>query len=144
MVTLEKLYDKAEQENINIHNFNLENHKGCYYEYKNKKFIFMNYCYINSETEEKLTLSEELAHYYTGATYNIDDTYYLKEKAEYKALKWQINTLLPYSELSTQIKKGLTEIWELAEYFQVSEDFIRQALEYYKNKNLVGGFYYEN
>lgn len=29
------------------------------------------------------------------------------------------------------MKSGYREVWELAEYFEVPEDLIRQAIEYY-------------
>ena len=51
---------------------------------------------------------------------------------ENKALRWQINILIPLSRLKEAIANGYTDIWDLADYFEVSEDFMRQAILYYK------------
>ena len=39
--------------------------------------------------------------------------------------------LLPFSEMRAAMEDGYTELYQLAEYFEVPEDLIRQAVEYY-------------
>ena len=41
---------------------------------------------------------------------------------------------LPLEELQEAVNKGYTEIYELAEYFDVTEDFILTAIEIYKRQ----------
>ena len=45
-------------------------------------------------------------------------------------------------ELDDAVASGCTEIWELADYFQVSEDFIRKAVCWYTHGNLAQELYF--
>ena len=54
-------------------------------------------------------------------------------RCEARVFRWQVKNMLPYEELEQAIKKGYTESWELAEYFDLSEEFVRKAVEYYKD-----------
>ena len=55
-------------------------------------------------------------------------------KSEHKAEKWAIKKLVPEDELQNAFKQGIVEPWNLAEYFNVTEDFIIKAVNYYKVK----------
>lgn len=39
-------------------------------------------------------------------------------------------------ELNEAVSEGYTELWELADYFNVSEDFMKKAICWYKFGNL--------
>lgn len=76
-------------------------------------------------------LAHELGHCATGYTHQSDSPLDLVCQHEYKANKWAVERFLPFSDSQAAVKDGYTEIWELAEYFSVSEEFIRWALYYY-------------
>ena len=44
-------------------------------------------------------------HYYTGKVYSLNDDKIIKDKAEYKALKWSYNVLIPFEDLKSAILK---------------------------------------
>lgn len=48
----------------------------------------------------------------------------------------QLKKLIPKDELDEAVKKGCTEVWDLAEYFGVTEPFMLKAIEYYKAQEL--------
>lgn len=103
---LNVLYNIAEKERIKVYNWKIEDVDGMYLEYKNNKAIAMNYNNLNTNYEEKCTLSEELGHYYMNATYPascIDKI--LISKQEYRAKKWSYTVLIPYEDLKLAIKK---------------------------------------
>lgn len=103
---LNVLYNIAEKEKIQIYNWEIENVNGMYLEYKNNKAIAMNYSNIDTNYEEKCTLSEELGHYYMNATYPAScKSKTLIDKQEYRAKKWSYNILIPYEDLKSAIKK---------------------------------------
>ena len=56
----------------------------------------------------------------------------MRERHEYRADKWAVHALLPRQELERAVKEGCTEVWELAERFGLTEDFIRRAAYVYR------------
>ena len=78
----------------------------------------------------------------TGSFYNEAATCDIRRKHENRADKWEIYELVPVSELDEAIAKGYTEIWDLAEYFGVTEDFMRKAVCWYTHGNLDIDLYF--
>lgn len=101
-----------------------------YGEIENEKVIGVRKDLYKSERKLKCALAEELGHYFTGSAYDFKKPQNYHEeleiaKKEYKAKKWQVFYLIPEEEFLKAIKSGITEIWELAEYFDVEEEVIR-------------------
>ena len=48
-----------------------------------------------------------------------------------------IQRLIPEEELDAAVGSGLTEAWELAEHFQVTEPFLRRAVAYYRSQKMI-------
>lgn len=88
---------------------------------------------LNSTKDEKIRLAHELGHCVTGSFYNRYSDFDIKAKSEYKADKWAIKKLIPKDELQAAFEQGYTEPWNLAEYFNVTEEFIIKAINYYYN-----------
>lgn len=89
---------------------------------------------IHTEQENNVIMAHEIGHCETGAFYN-ERSLELRSRMEYRADKWAIKKLVPEDELIEMFEKGITETWELAEYFDVTEDFMIKACEFY-------GFYH--
>lgn len=88
---------------------------------------------LNSTKDEKIRLAHELGHCVTGSFYNRYSDFDIKAKSEYKADKWAIKKLIPKDELQAAFEQGYTEPWDLAEYFNVTEEFIIKAVNYYND-----------
>lgn len=88
---------------------------------------------LNSTKDEKIRLAHELGHCVTGSFYNRYSDFDIKAKSEYKADKWAIKKLIPKDELQAAFEQGYTEPWDLAEYFNVTEEFIIKAVNYYRS-----------
>ena len=84
--------------------------------------------------ELKCTLAHEYGHCKTGSFYNIYSPYDLKEKCEYKANKYAVYLLMPYDEVWRALHKGLWTAWALADYFDVTQDFVQMALDIYNDR----------
>lgn len=99
-------------------------------------------CYIGidskDKTEQEIVVhkAHELGHCMTGSFYNKYAKFDLVSKHEYKADKWAIKKLTPKDELVEAMEIGYTETWQLADYFEVTEDFVIKALKFY-------GYYFE-
>ena len=48
-----------------------------------------------------------------------------------------VKKLIPKDELEEAVQSGMKTSWELAEYFGVTEDFMKKAVCYYTNGNLA-------
>lgn len=74
--------------------------------------------------------AEELGHHFTSAGHALADRHInygeqLKiSQVEHRALYWGALFLMPLEELIQAVESGLEEIWELAEHFRVTEEFI--------------------
>ena len=63
--------------------------------------------------------------------YNIYSPFDIKAKHERRAEKATIKKLVPKDELVEAINCGFIESCELADYFGVSDKFMKKAMEYY-------------
>jgi len=78
----------------------------------------------------RCVLAEELGHHFTTVGCRIPRTYFHYRdrmevsRAEYRALRWAAQWLIPLDKLVKAFKKGITEKWEIAEYFDVTESMV--------------------
>ena len=105
-------------------------------------------CYIAldpqlpSETAERVHLSHELGHCVTGSFYCRQAPQDLRQRHENRADKWAIRKLIPAAELDDAVAAGHTQLWDLAEYFGVTEAFMRKAVSLYTHGNLAAELYF--
>ena len=92
--------------------------------------------------DETSCLGHELEHCKSGSFYNPYASYDIRKKHENRADKWAIQRLIPLSELDAARADGHTELWDLAEYFGVTEDMMRKALCWYAHGNLAAEQYF--
>lgn len=88
-------------------------------------------------------VSHELGHAETGSFYTRLSAPTSREKCEETARRWQYENMIRYDELMDAFARGITTTWELSELFEMPEDFVRRAVEYYKMKEDTersGGF----
>ena len=94
-------------------------------------------CYIAIDQrlnvqQEREALAHELGHCEYGGFYNRYSKYDIRAKAERRADKWAFAKLVPYGQLVQAVRHGVTEVWDLAELFDVSCEFMQRAIAYYK------------
>lgn len=92
---------------------------------------------IETTAEERVHLAHEIGHCETFAFYNAYSPLEIREKQEMKADRWAVSTLVPVWELTEALKRGINEIWDLAEYFDVTEEFIKKAIRIYQLKGIA-------
>lgn len=84
--------------------------------------------------EMLVCFAHELGHHKRGAFYQIEAPCFTRGQCEYKADKWAVHKLIPIRSLYAAFKKGCTEAWQLAEYFDVTEEFVQKTIEIYKQE----------
>ena len=143
MIDLSKLYQLAEKENIEVDCFDLgkrdalslmDNEGDCY--------IAIDPYKLRSPQEEREKLAHELGHCITGSFYSIHTAVDNRQRHENRADKWAVKQLIPVGELDAAVASGCTELWELAEHFGVTEQFMRKAVCYYVHGNMATELYF--
>ena len=104
--------------------------------------VFMDFDNIQSSKEEAAIVAHEGGHASTGATHKVCSPIDLVEKHEYKAWKWAVKNYITEDELDDAVANGHTDIYSLAEYFGVTEDFMRKAVCWYTHGNLDTDLYF--
>lgn len=100
-MNLEQLYDIAENENIKIYDYCIdEDINGIFLNYDKLNAIALN---CDNSLQEKCVLSEELGHYYMDAYYTFNSSQIVIDKAEYRAKKWSYYVLIPFDNLRRAI-----------------------------------------
>ena len=137
------LYSLAEQQNIEVLQYPLkENGSMSIMADNGSCYIGMDKSVQDGNVQERVHLGHELGHCLTGSFYNIHTAVDSRQRHENRADKWAVKKLIPVRELDQAVADGHTEIWELAEYFGVTEDFIRKAVCYYVHGNLATELYF--
>ena len=128
------LYQLADAEHIPVYSFDLpQTHSLSLMNNDGSCAVAIDPFGLNSSKDEKIRLAHELGHCVTGSFYNRYSDFDIKAKSEYKADKWAIKKLIPKDELQAAFEQGYTEPWDLAEYFNVTEEFIIKAVNYYND-----------
>lgn len=124
----ERLLKEVEENKIHIYE---NNHIG-----KLKGLYVDNTITINSNIEtinEKVcVLAEELGHHYTSCGNIIDQSKVENRKQEKKARRWAVDRLIRVEQFIDAYNAGVQNRAELAEFLEVTEDFIEIALDHFK------------
>lgn len=79
-------------------------------------------------------LAEELGHYYTTVGNILDQTDSSNRKQELRARLWAYDRLVGLSGIVKAYKHGCKSLTETAEYLNVTEDFLSDAIKEYESK----------
>lgn len=86
--------------------------------------------------EERVCLAHELGHCLTASFYNIFAPLDVRGKHERRADRWAIERLIPPAKYKSALRHGYNDIFSLAEYFDVTTDFMKKAVKYYSKDAL--------
>ena len=89
---------------------------------------------ISSTTEKACVLAEELGHHYTTVGNILDQSDASNRKQERRARLWAYRRAFDLIDLVSAYKYGCRNRYELAEYLEVTEQFLQDALDTYKEK----------
>lgn len=134
MNKLNELYNIAENNNIHVFCFDLPTSQSLsLMDYNGNCYIGIDPFSLNTYSDEIEHLAHELGHCMTGSFYNRHAVCDIIEKHEKRADKWAVKKLIPFDVFKAALENGHSEIWELAEYFDVSERLIIKAFELYQD-----------
>ena len=137
------LYALAQQQNIPVYQFPLPGTGSMsLMDERGQCFIGMDEGVRDGGAQERVHLGHELGHCLTGSFYNRYAAVDCRQRHENQANKWAIQTLIPVDDLDRAVAEGCTEVWELAERFGVTEDFVKKAVCLYVHGNLAAELYF--
>lgn len=143
MKPLQEIYHFAEQENIVVDHFALSSREALsVMDDDGECFIAIDPNKIVDESDERTKLAHELGHCITGAFYNQYSNFDCRQRHENTADKWAIDKLISVEDLDGAVADGCSEIWELAERFGVTEDFVKKAVCYHVHGNIATELYF--
>ena len=79
-------------------------------------------------------MAEELGHYYTGTGDILDQSSVSNRKQELRGRAYAYNKLVGLMGIIDAYNANCTTLYESAEYLNVTEEFLEEALSYYKSK----------
>lgn len=87
-----------------------------------------------TEKEKTCVLAEELGHHYTTVGNILNQNKVENRKQEQQARTWAYNKLIGLMGIVDSYKAGCHNAHEMAEYLNVTEEFLIEALERYRSK----------
>lgn len=143
MTELAELYQLAEEQNIAVDRFALKRREALsYMDLDGSCYIAIDPDKLKGELDEKMKMAHEMGHCFTGSFYNKYATCDVRRKHEHRADKWAIRRLVPVAALVSAVAEGHTEIWDLADYFDVTEELMKKAICWYTYGNLSTELYF--
>lgn len=128
------LYNKIEKENINYINAKLLSTRCAIAHLNSLTAIIVDDKQVKSQIAENTVLIQEIGHYMSGAYYYTNSPYELVDKMEHKADKKAWEYFFPYEQIKELMRKGLTTITQLAEYYNVEAPYMARCVNYYYNQ----------
>lgn len=137
------LYVLAEQQNIEVIETSLpENGSLSLMDDAGNCYIGIDESVMDGGALEIVHMAHELGHCLTGSFYNRHTRFDIRQRHENRADKWAVRQIISVEDLDTAIAAGYTEVWQLAEYFSVTEQFMRKAICLYVHGNVASELYF--
>ena len=93
---------------------------------------------IDTSAEKTCVLAEELGHHHTSVGDILDMTDIGNRKQERQARMWGYNKLIGLSGLIRAFETGCQDRFEVAEYLGVTDEYLCDCLEAYRDKYGIG------
>ena len=128
MTNYEKLLDLADQEGLDIFELPFQAYDGL---------IVDNRIGIRKDmsgVQKACVLAEELGHHHTTIGNILDQSNTENRKQELRARVWAYNKMIGLTGLLRAYQHGCRNRFEVAEYLDVTEEFLMKCLGYYRNR----------
>lgn len=137
MFELSHFYDYCQQNNVEIIPFDGMPAEGLTMRIREDYAIFLDFSQIRSTRLLKGICYHEMGHSATGALHKVSSPYESVERSEYRANRWAAEHFLPVEDFREAFAAGYTELWQLAEYFDLPEQDIKNALTYWTERRNI-------
>ena len=128
-MTYEELLNVSDKENLIVKEKNIPGYGGRIY--KNRIAIHQG---IDTQIEKACILAEELGHHYTTVGNILDQNEVSNRKQELRARLWAYNHQIGLIGIIRAYEHGCRNASEMAEYLNVTDAFLQDALSCYRSK----------
>lgn len=139
---MQNLMRIAESHNISIEYCNLPLNESMILQDKDGDTIIIDISLVGEGANERAHLAHEIGHSVMGAFYNPYAPLDTRQKHEYKANKWAVTNCISEQELDQAVSDGYTDIYSLAEHFNVPIQFMKMAVCWYTYGNIHADLYF--
>ena len=137
------LYEIAKQQNIEVIRYPMkENGSMSVLLEDGACCIGMDESVMDGGVQERVHLAHELGHCETGSFYSLCTAVDSRQRHEYRADKWAVRRLITEDDLDQAVADGCVELWQLAERFEVTEQFMKMAICFYTYGNVAAELYF--
>ena len=89
---------------------------------------------IETQAEKSCVLAEEIGHYRTSSGNILDQNKAESRKQEYRARLYGYNLKIGLAGLIRAYEAGCGNLYEMAEYLDATEEYLKEAIDCYKSK----------
>lgn len=89
---------------------------------------------IETQAEKSCVLAEEIGHYRTSSGNILDQNKAGSRKQEYRARLYGYNLKIGLTGLISAYEAGCGNLYEMAEYLDATEEYLKEAIDCYKSK----------
>lgn len=143
MITLLDFYDFAEQQGVDVDWLPMAQSVSLSMPLADGTYgIAIDPWKVDTLEQETVLLAHELGHCMTGAFYNRWATRDVRKKHENTADKWAVKKFISAEQLDAAVADGHTEMWDLAEHFNVTLEFMQKIVCWYTYGNMSSELYF--
>lgn len=128
-MTYEELLTLSDSENLIVKEKEIPGYGGRIY--KNRIAIDRT---LPTQAEKSCVLAEELGHHYTTSGNILDQKDIMNRKQEYRARLYGYNLKIGLTGLIRAYESGCRNFFEMAEYLDTTEEYLKEAFLCYKSK----------
>ena len=128
-MTYEQLLTTADQNGLLVKEKTLVQHDGLL---RGKRIAIRKD--IETQAQKSCVLAEEIGHHYTTSGDILDQKDIMNRKQEYRARLYGYNLKIGLTGLIRAYEEGCQNLYEMAECLDVTEEYLRNALQCYRSK----------
>lgn len=128
-MTYEQLLTVADQEGLLVKEHSLINHDGLI---SGRRIAIRRN--IETQAGKSCVLAEEIGHHCTSSGNILDQTNIMNRKQEYRARFYGYNLKIGLSGLIRAYEAGCRNIFEMAEFLDATEEYLKEAIQCYSSK----------
>lgn len=131
MFSLSDFYGYCKMNDVYVFPFNSLPQAACTARDQGYYAVALNFSKLKTTRSMRTAMMHESGHLHTGALHKVYSPFQIVAQNEYRADADSFRRYLPADELREAMRQGYTEPWQLAEYFDLDEDYIKKALHYW-------------
>ena len=125
----EQLLTAADQEGLLVKEQTLTGHDGLI---RGRRIAIRKN--IETQAEKSCVLAEEIGHYHTSSGNILDQNKVESRKQEHRARLYGYNLKIGLTGLISAYEAGCGNLYEMAEYLDATEEYLKEAIDCYKSK----------